>query len=174
MKNCNYCGVEFIPNSSKQVCCSKLCNTNKWRRDNPEKAKAAQKRNDAKRKGVKRYNSETRKEWYKNKKEDLSWYDKTKNQARERRKKLSLFLNDLKIKTGCKDCGYNAHHVALDFDHITDNKSFNVCNARSIKQALKEIEKCEVVCSNCHRIRTYQRLNSKPDVFKLTYDIVEE
>jgi hypothetical protein len=173
MKNCNYCGVEFIPNSSKQVCCSKLCNVNKWRRDNPEKAKAAQQKNEQKRKGVKRYNSEVRKIWYKNKKQDSLWHDKIKSQARERRKMLTSFLNNLKIKTGCKDCGYNAHHVALDFDHITDNKTLNVSNAKSIKQALKEIEKCEVVCSNCHRIRTYQRLNSKPDIFELTYDIVK-
>lgn len=87
--------------------------------------------------------------------------------ANERAKGVKDFLAVYKEDYGCADCGYNTHHVALDFDHIKGEKSINVCNAKSISQAKKEIEKCEVVCSNCHRIRTYKRL-------KETYDYVEE
>lgn len=68
------------------------------------------------------------------------------------------FLADYKLEDGCVDCGYKEHHAALDFDHVRGEKSINVCNARSISAAKKEIEKCEVVCANCHRIRTYMRL----------------
>lgn len=55
------------------------------------------------------------------------------------------------------DCGYNAHHSALQFDHVRGKKSRNVCDARSIKQAIIEIAKCEVVCANCHAVRTFIR-----------------
>jgi hypothetical protein len=39
----------------------------------------------------------------------------------------------------CKNCGKG-------FDHIKGEKEFNVCNAKSVNQAKKEIKKCEVVC----------------------------
>ena len=79
------------------------------------------------------------------------------------------------MNQGCTDCGYNDHHAALEFDHVAGEKELNVCNAKSVDQAKKEIEKCEVVCSNCHKIRTFNRLQAcKPDIFEKTYDPVEE
>lgn len=78
--------------------------------------------------------------------------------ATERARKIKEFLAEYKLKKGCKDCGYNQHHSALEFDHIEGEKSLNISFAKSISQALKEIEKCEVVCSNCHRVRTYNRI----------------
>lgn len=87
--------------------------------------------------------------------------DKLRKQAINRYNQVQSFLRDYKVSKGCKDCGFNLHHAALDFDHVTTNKSFNVCNSKSINQAKKEIEKCEVVCSNCHRIRTFNRLQNK-------------
>lgn len=72
----------------------------------------------------------------------------------ERRTRL---LNRIKLDAGCVDCGYNDHPSALDFDHKDgQNKSFNigVDRKRSLVSVLTEIEKCEVRCSNCHRIRT--------------------
>jgi hypothetical protein len=62
---------------------------------------------------------------------------------------------------GCADCGYNAHWAALQFDHLRD-KEFNIADKvrkLSWNTILKEIEKCEVVCANCHSIRTVERLN---------------
>jgi hypothetical protein len=61
----------------------------------------------------------------------------------------------------CIDCG-ETDVVVLDFDHLSD-KSFNVSyGIRYLRweTVLKEIEKCEVVCANCHRRRTAQRSRS--------------
>ena len=55
----------------------------------------------------------------------------------------------------CADCG-ESDPVVLDFDHLRDKK-FNVCKGYEEKawdSVLEEIKKCEVVCSNCHRVRT--------------------
>lgn len=65
-----------------------------------------------------------------------------------------------KLNSGCVDCGYNDHHAALDFDHRPG--TIKVRDIKSGQQLgwvalLAEIAKCDVVCANCHRIRTYQR-----------------
>lgn len=83
---------------------------------------------------------------------------KLNDRANVRAANIRRFLADYKLSKGCADCGYSGHHVALDFDHVQGEKSFNVCNAKSINSAKIEIQKCEIVCSNCHRIRSYNRL----------------
>ena len=122
---------------------------------------------------------------HKNKEEGRAWRRKwwaslsekrkteKRNKANDRAKKVKLFLAEYKIERGCVDCGYAKHHSALEFDHIKGNKKINVCFAKSITQAVKEIKKCEVVCSNCHRIRTWNLLYlCKPDIFEATYEPV--
>jgi len=161
IKICSFCGDEFIPNSGKQKCCSKKCNVKLWRKNNPDKAKKLEQKQNEKRKGINRYDSEVRREWYARKKQDTDWTDKIRKQERQRNEKVKRFIRRYKLLVGCTDCGYREHHVALDFDHIGDNKTINVALAKSISQAKEEMRKCEVVCSNCHRIRTYNRLHEK-------------
>jgi hypothetical protein len=58
----------------------------------------------------------------------------------------------------CTDCG-EADPVVLDFDHLRD-KEFEIASGihyRAWKKVLAEMEKCEVVCANCHRRRTARR-----------------
>ena len=58
----------------------------------------------------------------------------------------------------CVDCGED-DPVVLDFDHLRD-KAFNIgasLHLRGWSSILAEIEKCEVVCANCHRRRTARR-----------------
>lgn len=77
-----------------------------------------------------------------------------KNQSKKR-----TMVADYKLNKGCNDCGYNAHSFVLQFDHVRGEKSFNVSEkeSRSISSLLEEIEKCDVVCANCHAIRTWNR-----------------
>ena len=67
-------------------------------------------------------------------------------------------------KNSCKDCN-NSDILVLEFDHI-DPTTKTMCisemlrNGNSWDNILLEIQKCEVVCANCHRIRTYNRSGS--------------
>lgn len=75
---------------------------------------------------------------------------------------LRSIVDGIKLAHGCVDCGYNAHAVALDFDHLpgtkkTANVSGLVKVGSYIEVIMDEIAKCEIVCSNCHRVRTHTR-----------------
>jgi hypothetical protein len=65
----------------------------------------------------------------------------------------------------CADCGRKFPTEAMDFDHIRGIKKFSIARAVrqpvSMKQFLEEIEKCEVVCACCHRIRTTHRIGEE-------------
>jgi len=49
----------------------------------------------------------------------------------------------------------------MDFDHRDGATKIaeisNLAHSGSTKKLLVEIEKCDLVCSNCHRIRTRRR-----------------
>ena len=86
----------------------------------------------------------------------------------EYRKKNWAILKEYKRGLVCIDCGYSNKDFpeTLDFDHVRGKKEHGICGmfayTNSLKRVMKEIEKCEVVCSNCHRIRTMKRLKSNP------------
>ena len=77
---------------------------------------------------------------------------------------LAQYLRDLKTKTPCVDCGINYPYYVMDFDHVRGVKHANVMelvSTLSKKRIDLEIAKCEIVCSNCHRIRTHMRKMAK-------------
>ena len=108
-----------------------------------------------------RSTNEQRKEWYSIRMKKPEYREKLRKQGKKLYQKVQAFLRNYKIEHGCKDCGYSEHHAALSFDHILGEKKLNVCNSKSINQAKSEIEKCEVVCFNCHSIRTFERLQER-------------
>jgi hypothetical protein len=76
------------------------------------------------------------------------------------RKRRRALLQKLKMESGCKDCGYNAHGAPLDFDHRPDEtKLLNISQnlGRAWNLILAEVAKCDVRCANCHRIITEER-----------------
>ena len=82
------------------------------------------------------------------------------------RRSVKEKLEAYKSERGCADCGYNEHPAALDFDHLPGYKKDFTIGAQMIRnmdRIWEEVAKCEVVCANCHRIRTVQRLN-EPEV----------
>lgn len=69
------------------------------------------------------------------------------------------------LKSGpCTDCGHTYDPVCMDWDHLPQfEKSVEVSACRystSKRLVLEEIAKCELVCANCHRLRTKNRLNA--------------
>jgi hypothetical protein len=87
--------------------------------------------------------------------------DRYISNARDRRTRVKdervRFLVDYLREHPCVDCG-EEDVVVLEFDHLRD-KSFGVSSGllRNWGEVLAEIEKCEVVCANCHRRRTAAR-----------------
>ena len=61
----------------------------------------------------------------------------------------------------CADCDNRYPFYCMDFDHVRGVKEFGIADSqwswKSIAQLEVEIAKCELVCANCHRIRTYER-----------------
>lgn len=85
--------------------------------------------------------------------------------AAERKRELRLIRTQFLIayfeNHPCVDCG-ERDPVVLEFDHLRD-KSFSIgtkLSHRAWVSILAEIEKCEVVCANCHRRRTALRRGS--------------
>lgn len=70
-------------------------------------------------------------------------------------------IADYKLAMGCVDCGYAKHPNALEFDHRPGtDKKFNIgekVGSRTRTSIWEEIAKCDVVCANCHAIRTAER-----------------
>ena len=55
----------------------------------------------------------------------------------------------------CQVCGYSRCEAALDFHHLDENKkNFGLSQngmTRSWDKTKEELEKCVLLCSNCHR-----------------------
>jgi hypothetical protein len=78
----------------------------------------------------------------------------TTKQVVERTKKLKQQM--VEYKGGCcQICGYNKYIGALDFHHLNPSeKDFTIAHMRQYKfdEIVKnELDKCLLVCSNCHR-----------------------
>ncbi len=89
-----------------------------------------------------------RKDHYYNNKE------KYLKKASKYRKDFYIWFHDIKKKLKCEECNENRYWV-LDFHHLDPTEkeeSLTVLVQRSSKEnVLKEIAKCKVLCSNCHR-----------------------
>ena len=91
------------------------------------------------------------------------WYVSNKEREKERVKKrkqeLREWLQEYKSNLSCLRCE-ETHIACLDFHHRDGSqKEMSISNAInygwSVERILKEIYKCDVICSNCHRKHHY-------------------
>lgn len=99
------------------------------------------------------------------------WYYRQPNRQRylaqvaERRRRLTArnrqMLQELKQRP-CTDCGGSFPYYVMDFDHLGDKVGeVSRMTTYGSQRVLSEIAKCDLVCANCHRIRTFGRLKRR-------------
>jgi len=110
------------------------------------------------------------KECYKSSRKSKEHYNKYKDEyikrakirnkktRKEIRSKLLEYLSDKKCT-----CGEN-RPACLDFHHIDKNQKFTdistmIRSGYNWNKILEEINKCEILCANCHRIKTANEFN---------------
>lgn len=80
---------------------------------------------------------------------------------KESRRKRKQIIIDIKEKSPCFDCGIFYPHYVMDFDHRNPKEKVEtiarMISLVGVSKILEEIEKCDLVCANCHRIRTHIR-----------------
>lgn len=80
--------------------------------------------------------------------------------SEHRRTELRKMIGKIKEQSGCVDCKNMFPYFVLDFDHVNGQKIDSISRmikVYSINDILNEIQKCDIVCANCHRIRTQKR-----------------
>lgn len=89
--------------------------------------------------------------------------DLVKARVREQAKLNLDYIKGLK-KNPCMDCGENYPHYVMEFDHCRGHKRLNISVMTSMGYSIEtlkdEVSKCELVCANCHRERTFSRLRT--------------
>lgn len=93
----------------------------------------------------------------------MRYGDRIRGENLERQREIRELINAYKLK-GCGICGYSKCVDALCFHHILgkENKNTEINKLRvksSWRRVQREIEKCILVCSNCHaEIHAKERL----------------
>jgi hypothetical protein len=81
--------------------------------------------------------------------------------TKRNRDRIYVFLDEMKQQP-CKDCKNTFPPCAMEFDHLNPKTKLGtiarlVHEGASKERLLKEIKKCDLVCANCHRLRTCRR-----------------
>lgn len=88
-------------------------------------------------------------------------------QVQARREEAKAKVREMKARP-CADCGETYPPCVMEFDHLPGTEKLGTISTMVHSMAwdavLVEIEKCEVVCANCHRIRTH--ITRKVDDFE--------
>jgi len=84
--------------------------------------------------------------------------NRKKHRAKEQRRNKLIRAQLVQLAGGtCMDCGLRYPPVCLDFHHrdgTTKSFGLNIVNMyREFAVLMEEIDKCDLVCANCHRIR---------------------
>lgn len=75
---------------------------------------------------------------------------------------MRSLIDDHKTAKGCTECGYNGPPYVLHLDHIDPLQKRNRGKAGravevswSEERIRDELDKCQVLCANCHAIKTF-------------------
>ena len=85
-------------------------------------------------------------------------FSKKKRNKFKRKEELKKYLFAILEKAKCADCE-TKNIIVLEFDHREPKKkkhniSSIMRNVLSMKILKEELKKCDIVCANCHRVRT--------------------
>lgn len=84
---------------------------------------------------------------------------KMRKRLKEAYEEKRRWLNELKNKP-CLDCGQTYPPYVMEFDHrdpktkLFSPGNFGFCSKKEFEV---ELAKCDLVCANCHRVRTYKQ-----------------
>lgn len=87
--------------------------------------------------------------------------EKQRVSKKNRMDAIKADIRKLKEDTPCMDCGTQYPFYCMDFDHVNGKKTTHI--SEMVQQGaarwkiFSEVTKCEVVCANCHRKRTFLR-----------------
>jgi len=146
LNTCQFCQSKFSPakTAPNQKYCSRKCNTKDWQLNNKE-----------------RHNQRVRAYRQRRSEQDGHWRDEG-----QKARLLKQWMIELKSQP-CHDCKQSFDTCCMDFDHrIGTEKKYNIgsmfAHHYSRELIQQELDKCDLVCANCHRIRTkHRRLGSK-------------
>ena len=84
-------------------------------------------------------------------------------QKKRYRAEILKWYRGLKQDKPCADCGGVFHYSAMEWDHRPGTAkvaliSSLVVKTHSKRRVLDEITKCDLVCANCHAVRTFDRI----------------
>ena len=95
---------------------------------------------------------------------DADWYRANRAKRREKvkadRRSHVKWMDSLKEGRPCADCGLTYPPYVMEWDHLPGTEKALVLadtrrSAHARKRILDELAKCELVCANCHRERTF-------------------
>jgi hypothetical protein len=95
-------------------------------------------------------------------KENPEWLTREKPQSKENKAERRAYYVEYLRTHPCAHCG-EADPIVLEFNHIDPSQKTSLvsklCNQGSMETLKAEIEKCEVLCANCHKRVTARQMN---------------
>lgn len=131
-KTCLHCGDTFeaTPKEAGRKYCSASCRKKRWQQDNKDY-------------GLKKMRE---------------WRESHPNYLGPKRQAIVDKVNKIKEETPCHDCGKFYQACCMDFDHTRKDKheevGYLIAMTKTWDVIKAEIDKCDLVCANCHRVRT--------------------
>ena len=91
----------------------------------------------------------------------IKFYEKNRIYKKTKREEAKKYTWEIKSKTSCK-CG-EKDPVCLEFHHIDPTTKNNtiaelISKGASLDLLKREIDKCQIICANCHREKHYNNI----------------